>query len=96
MDVVRETPFQEHFTVQELADIWKISRRTVQRVAEKEPDIVRIGEAKPGVRPHFTLRIPAHVAKRIYLRLTGAETKKAAPEKKPPTRSLVKRPSSAC
>lgn len=88
-----ETLFAEHFTVQELAALWKLSRRSVQRLVDKEPDIVRLGEEKPGKRRHLTIRVPAHVARRIYQKLTGAETEGPA-EKKPPVRfasSLVRR-----
>jgi hypothetical protein len=91
-DGPREVAFDEHFTVQELATIWKLSRHTVKRLVERDPDVVRMGEKKPGVRAHFTLRVPAHAARRIYQQLTGKIERPA--EKKPPARfkpSLVKR-----
>lgn len=78
-----EVPFEEHFTIQELADLWKLSRRSVQRIVEKEPGVVRLGQERPGVRRHFTFRIPASVAWRIYQRMTG-EIEPA--ERKPPVR----------
>jgi hypothetical protein len=86
-----EVAFDEHFTVQELAAKWKYSRRPVQRIMEKEPDVVRLGEERPGKRRHLTLRIPASVARRVYLRLTGQVED---PADKKPARfkpSLVKR-----
>jgi hypothetical protein len=89
---LREVVFNEHFTVQELATIWKLSRHTVKRLVERDPDVVRMGTEKPGVRVHYTLRVPAHVARRIYLQLTGKTEKPE--EKKPPARyqsSLIKR-----
>jgi hypothetical protein len=73
----REVAFDEHFTVQELVALWKLSRRTVQRIVEKHPGVVRIGTERPGVRRHFTLRIPAAVAREIYLELTGEVEKPA-------------------
>jgi hypothetical protein len=91
METPREALFEEHFTVRELADMWKLSRRTVQRIMEKEPAVVRLGEDRPGTRRHYTLRIPASVARRVYLRLTGKAEK---PVEKKTARfkpSLVKR-----
>ena len=91
MQAPLEVAFDEHFTVQELAASLKYSRRTVQRIMEKEPGVVRLGEERPGKRRHFTLRIPASVARRVYLRLTGqveAPVKKKQARFKP---SLVKR-----
>ena len=90
--ISREVAFEEHFTVQELANFWKLSRRSVQRVVAKQPGIVRLGTVRPGKRPHFTLRVPASVARRVYAILTGEIEKPA--EKKPSSRfkpSLVKR-----
>jgi hypothetical protein len=90
MQTPREVPFDEHFTVLELAGIWKLSRQTVRRIVENEPGVVRLGEDRPGVRRHQTLRVPASVARRIYLRLIGEEPA----EKTPPTRfrpSLIRR-----
>jgi hypothetical protein len=78
----QEVAFSEHFTVQELAATWKFSHRTVQRLAEKQPDVVRLGVAMPGKRSHFRLRIPAHVARRMYAMLTG-QTEKPAEKKLP-------------
>jgi hypothetical protein len=80
METPREVAFEEHFTVQELAQIWKLSRRTVQRRVEKDPEVIRIGTEKPGVRRHYTLRIPVHVARRIYQSLTG-QTEEPVAEK---------------
>jgi AraC-like DNA-binding protein len=74
-----EVAFDKHFRVAELAAMWKLSRRTVHRILEKELDVVRLGNERPGKRRHFTLRIPASVARRVYLRLTG---KVEAPEQK--------------
>jgi AraC-like DNA-binding protein len=81
MQAPLEVAFDEHFTVQELAARWKLSRRTVQRIMEKEPGVVRLGTKVPGKRRHVMLRIPASVARRVYLRLT--EEEKASAEKKP-------------
>jgi hypothetical protein len=91
MQAPMEVAFDEHFTVQELAAKWKLSRRTVQRIMEKEPDVMRHGEERPGKRRHLTLRIPASVARRVYLRHTRQVEAKA--EKKPARfkPSLVKR-----
>lgn len=63
---------QRHFLARELADLWHVSRTTVTRWAEAEPDVLRVpigirGSGNGGKRARlFMLRIPESVAKRIY------------------------------
>ena len=62
-DVAMET----HYTVFELAKIWKVSHMTVRRWCESEPDLLRYGseESRYGRRRIF-YRIPESVAIRMY------------------------------
>ncbi len=54
----------EHFSLAELSEKWKLSRKVLTRLFESEPGVVTI-------RGQFrqTLRIPAPVAERVYRRL---------------------------
>jgi hypothetical protein len=59
-----------HYTVAELAAIWKLSEDTVPKLFEQEPDVLVIGNQKPryGRRRYLTLRIPEFVVERVYRR----------------------------
>jgi hypothetical protein len=62
-----------HYTIPELAKMWNMSDDTVRRRFEKEPDIVRLGEARSvRKRCYVTLLIPEDVVERVYRRLTSA------------------------
>jgi len=62
----------EHFTVAEIGSLWKLSEDTVRRLFEKEPDVLVIGNQKPGFsrRHRMTLRIPDFVVERVHRRLS--------------------------
>jgi len=55
-----------HYTVTELAEIWKMSHNTIRRMFEKEPGVVVFTHQKLNKRIYRTLRIPESVAKRKY------------------------------
>lgn len=60
----------QHYTVAEIASLWKLSEDTIRRLFEKEPDVLVIGNQKPrfGRRRHSTLRIPECVVERVHRR----------------------------
>ena len=60
----------QHYTVAEIASLWKLSQDTVRRLLEKEADVLVIGNQKPrfGRRRHSTLRIPEFVVERVHRR----------------------------
>jgi hypothetical protein len=65
---------QKHYTVQQLSVLWCLSDTKVRTLFEHEPDVVHIGESsrrvgRKLVRGYGTLRIPEHVAARVYKRL---------------------------
>jgi hypothetical protein len=63
--------FERHFTVKELAALWKLSEDTVRRCFQKEAGVIEIGAAtKQYKRRYTTLRIPESVAKRVHRRLS--------------------------
>lgn len=61
---------QCHYTVRELAELWKLSDDKIRELFENEPGVIVIGEQWSGrKRRYVTLRIPEHVAERVYRRL---------------------------
>jgi hypothetical protein len=67
--------FQEaHYTVAEVAEMWKLSADTVRKVFENEPGVLVIGTAggrgKGGYR---TLRIPESIVERVHRRLCNPD-----------------------
>ena len=68
----RESFAERHYTVDDIAKCWQLSRDKVQRIFQNEPGVVVIeGDgASHGKRRHRTLRIPASVAERVHRRLS--------------------------
>jgi hypothetical protein len=63
--------FEEVYTLEELAELKKLSRQTVTRLFVDEPGVIRIGHGPTRTkRQHYTLRIPASVAERVFKRVT--------------------------
>lgn len=62
-------PFEErHFTVSELAAIWKLSAEFVRQLLEREPGVTEWVRQRPGARRYRVLRVPESVARRLYAR----------------------------
>jgi hypothetical protein len=67
---VQDTAFVErHFSVEELAELWKMSDDFVRRLFLREPGVVVFHNARPGKRVYRTLRIPESVALRVHRRM---------------------------
>ena len=65
---------ERHFTLSELAKAWHISRATLIDWFRNEPDVVKYGSnklKKGRQRTHVSLRVPEHVARRVYRRYAG-------------------------
>lgn len=61
---------ETHYTVDQVADMWNLSRDSVRRMFLSEPDVPKI--TRPGnryKRSYVTLRIPESVLNRVYRRL---------------------------
>jgi hypothetical protein len=61
---------ERHYTVDEVAAMWNLSRESVRRVFLAEPDVPKI--SRPGnryKRSYVTLRIPESVLNRVYRRM---------------------------
>jgi DNA-binding transcriptional regulator LsrR (DeoR family) len=69
------TTFEEHFSVNQLAEQWKMSRETVRKLVKDERDVVRVRLGRK--KSNTTYLIPRSVAVRIHTRLTNS-TKVAA------------------
>ena len=62
-----ELALEKHFSVQEVAEMWNVSRQTATRMFEGQPGVLSFGssETKFG-RKHVTLRVPASVVARVH------------------------------
>lgn len=61
---------ERHYSVAELAAVWNLSKQTIRRLFQDEPDVVRIGEQEVRHRRMYvTLRIPETVVRRVHQRL---------------------------
>jgi hypothetical protein len=68
----RREPFEErHFTVPELANMWRLSREFVRQVVQHEPGVTEWVRQQPGRRRYRVLRVPQSVAERLYNRALG-------------------------
>jgi hypothetical protein len=59
------------FTVQELAQLWSLSRQTIRKLFEQESGTLVLSIRRPGKRRYRTLRVPLSVAERVYRRMTA-------------------------
>lgn len=61
-----------HYSVAEIAALWKLSDDAVRSIFEKEPGVLVIGDDRStrGKRRYVTLRIPEYVVERVHRRLS--------------------------
>ena len=64
---------ERHFTVQEIAKAWNLSEDSIRRLFDGEPGILDLGKPTRFKRVYRPIRVPAHVAERVYRRLTGGQ-----------------------
>ncbi len=63
------TPASErHYSVQEVARLWRVSDDTVRRTFSGEPGVLAIGNGKRAL-----LRIPESVLARVHRRMSNGE-----------------------
>ncbi len=67
--MAHETTFERHYSVEELAKIWRLSADFVRRLFLREPDVVVFYRQQQGRRVYRTLRIPESVALRVHRRM---------------------------
>jgi hypothetical protein len=62
------------FTPEELSIARKLHPTTIRRMFVDEPGVMRLGHPTTRKkRQHYTIRIPASVAERVFARLTVAQ-----------------------
>lgn len=68
LPALESSAFAPHFTVAELAEIWKLDETTIRRIFQDEPGVLKIGKfnRRDGKRDYVTLRIPESVVSRVY------------------------------
>jgi hypothetical protein len=61
-----------HYTVEEIAELWRISEEFVRRLFEREPGVLVLGSsgASRHKRRYRTVRIPEPVLERVHKRLS--------------------------
>ena len=65
-------PFAErHYTIKELASIWRLSAEFVRQIVQHEPGVTEWVRQQPGRRRYRVLRVPQSVAERVYRRALG-------------------------
>lgn len=62
-----DSTFEDHYTIADLAQRWKLSRETIRQLVKDDPAVakVRLGRRKAMTR----YSIPASVASRIHTKL---------------------------
>lgn len=60
---------ERHFTLAEIAAMWRISREKARRLFQDEPGVIRFHGTENGTREYNTYRVPESVARRVRLRL---------------------------
>ena len=65
---IQPSPFERHFVPQELAELWALDERTIRRIFQDEPGVLKFGKSnrRDGKREYISLRIPASVAERVH------------------------------
>ena len=65
--------FEKHYSVIEIAKLWALSEKTVRRIFEREPGVIRWSrEETLHKRGYRTLRVPETVLHRVHRRLRKA------------------------
>jgi AraC-like DNA-binding protein len=61
---------ERHYSIDEVAALWRLSRQTVRRVFDDEAGVLRYGRGDSSRRRGYqTLRIPESVVVRVHGRL---------------------------
>jgi hypothetical protein len=60
--------FEKHYRVKELAVLWGLSPKTISRIFDEEPGVIRSNDGT-SKRNYTTLSIPESVALRVHDRL---------------------------
>ena len=69
---------EQHYTVNELAEKWRLSGEFVRQLVQGEAGVTEWVRQQPGKRRYRVLRVPKSVAERIYRRAIGKAATEAA------------------
>jgi len=72
-----------HYRVPQLAELWGFSDRTIIKLFENEPGVIRLGTEGRNRRAYRTLSVPESVALRVHQRLSNQQFKTAFPPRGP-------------
>ncbi len=62
--------FEQHYTVQEIAEKWHLSEKVVRGIFRDEPGVIKIDrEERRCKRGYCSLRVPESVVLRVHGRL---------------------------
>ena len=66
--MIQNPAFERHYTVDEVAEMWKISAVTVRRMFQDQPGVLSIKGRRSvlGARSYTSLRIPASTLQRLH------------------------------
>jgi len=65
--------FEKHYCVSEVAELWGLSERTIRRIFNDEPGVIKWENAETRFkRGYTTLRIPESVVQRVHRKLRKA------------------------
>ena len=64
--------FEEpHYTISEIAEMWKLSVDVIRRLFQNEPGVLVLGSTNPRAkRRYLTLRIPQSVLERVHRQMS--------------------------
>jgi len=68
-----DSALERHYTVKEVAEMWRLDEKMIRRIFGNEPGVVSIGSSESRFRRAYrTLRIPESVLLRVHRRLRRA------------------------
>ena len=60
---------EKHYSVKQLAELWSVHPKTIIRLFQNEPDVIRLGKPESRFkRKRIILRVPESVRRRVYAR----------------------------
>jgi hypothetical protein len=74
---------ERHYSVSEVATLWRLSRDSVRRIFRREPGVLVIGDR------YVTLRIPESVLERVHRKLSNGDHLQKAGSCMSPRRQAV-------
>jgi hypothetical protein len=62
---------EQHYTVPQLRELWGCSTKTIIKLFENEPDVIRLGSPETRFkRKRVVLKIPESAVRRVHAQLT--------------------------